>query len=159
VSTVPVRSTPESHVMQLTDIRTVGNDCYARIVFEMQDEGGAANGTISYEIEYRRPPFAGPSGIPEQVAGEAFLHVLFRGARGYDGMTGEQTYTGPLEIVPTGLTGVRELQRIEDFEAILVWVIGLDRYRSFDVHQLDRPDRLVIDIGPPAPPPPVVPSR
>jgi hypothetical protein len=53
---------------------------------------------------------------------------------------------------------VRELQQVEDFEAVLVWVIGLDRYRSFDVHQLDGPDRLVIDIGPPAPAPAVVPA-
>jgi hypothetical protein len=42
---------------------------------------------------------------------------------------------------------VRELELVEDFEATLVWVIGVDQRRPFNIFQLDSPDRLVIDVG------------
>ena len=42
---------------------------------------------------------------------------------------------------------MRELQLVEDFEALVVWVVGVDRPRPFNVFQLDDPDRLVIDVG------------
>jgi hypothetical protein len=142
---------PESDVMLLTDIRTGRHACYERVVFDFRREGGGP-GTISYDIGYRRPPFAGPSGQPIPVDGNAFLQVAFRPARGHTGPTAEPTYTGPFEIRPRGLASVREIQRIEDFEATLVWVIGLDQRRQFNVVQLDDPDRVAIDIGPAAPP-------
>lgn len=137
---------PDSHVMQQTDIRAGAHECFGRVVFTFSVEAGPADGTTSDEIGYRSPPFAGPSGTPVDVAGGAFLEVLLFGARAYDGQTGAPTYTGPAEIRP-GLTAIRELQLVEDFEALLVWVVGVDRRRPFNVFQLDGPDRLVIDVG------------
>lgn len=137
---------PDSHVMQQTDIRAGGHECFDRVVFTFSVEAGPADGTNSYEISYRAPPFTGPSGMPVDVAGGAFLEVLLFGARAHDGLTGASTYTGPAEIRPN-LSAVRELQLVEDFEALLVWVVGVDQRRPFNVFQLDGPDRLVIDVG------------
>ncbi len=39
------------------------------------------------------------------------------------------------------------MQFSEDFEANLVWVIGLDTARDFSVFELDGPDLLVVDVG------------
>ena len=136
---------PDSHVVQQTDIRAGGHECFDRVVLDFVVEAGSGNATTSYEIAYRAPPFAGPSGIPEGVAGGAFLEVVLYGARAHD-LAGQRTYTGPDEIRPN-LTAVKELQLVEDFEAMLVWVIGVDRQVPFNVFQLDGPERLVIDVG------------
>jgi hypothetical protein len=149
-STRDVTTNPQSDIMLLTAVGARAGRCAERVVFDLRDEAGSGNGTVTYEIGYRSPPFTGTSGEPVGVTGAAFLQVVLRGARGYAGDTGEPTYTGPPEIRPAGLAAVRELQLIEDFEAVMVWVIGLDQRRSFQVHQLDGPDRLVVDIGPPA---------
>jgi hypothetical protein len=146
-------SRPESHVMLLTDVSTGDFLCWEQVVFDFEDELGAPDGAISYRVEYAyaSPPFVGTSGLPIHVAGRRFLRVTFYGARTADinSVPIRETYTGPDEIVPTDLEWVQEIQLVEDFEAVMVWVIGLDTGRDFRVQQLDGPDRLVIDIGPP----------
>ena len=140
---------PESHVMLLSGVRPGNGPCWERVEFEFRDEGGAPHGIVSYEVAYQRPPFRDTSGRRVGVDGSAFIRIVVRGGRGYNPSTGERTYTGPLEIKPAALSAVREIQRVDDFEATLVWVVGLDRRRRFSVLQLDGPDRLVLDIGPP----------
>lgn len=54
---------------------------------------------------------------------------------------------GPREVLPSGTRFIREVQFSEDFEANLVWVIGLDTARDFSVFELDGPDLLVVDVG------------
>jgi hypothetical protein len=145
-STADRTSRPDSNVLQQTDIRAGGHECFDRVVLTFDVEAGPPDGTASYEIGYRSPPFTGPSGTPVPVAGGAHIEVVLFGARAHDGSTGQPTYTGPKEIRPN-LPAVRELELVEDFEATLVWVIGVDQRRPFNVFQLDGPDRLVIDVG------------
>ncbi|HEX4979722.1 MAG TPA: hypothetical protein VFV35_06635 [Acidimicrobiales bacterium] len=141
---------PESHVLEMTALHTGAGECWERVVFDFRDEAGAPDANVSFEVGYASPPFSGPSGEPVPVAGQAHLQIVFRGARTYS-QDGAPVYTGPREVRPAGLSAVREVQLVEDFEAVLVWVVGLDRRRQFNVYQLDRPDRLVLDIGPPVP--------
>ncbi len=137
--------------MLLTDIRTGVQDCHERVVFDFSDEAGSDDGSISYIIDYASPPFVGLADEPFDVDGTAFLEILFFSASAFDFIDGMPSYTGPDEIKPADLESVAELQLVEDFEALLVWVIGLDQPRAFEVFQLDDPDRFVLDIGPPAP--------
>jgi hypothetical protein len=58
-----------------------------------------------------------------------------------------ETYKGPQSIRPSGLTHVREIRRTSDFEAVMIWVIGLDGMQPFTVDVLDGPPRLYIDIA------------
>ena len=148
--TEPRTVLPESHVMLLSDVRPSAGPCWERVEFAFRDESGAPDGTVSYEVAYRRPPFLDTSGRRVRVDGSAFIRIVVRGGRGYNPATGERTYAGPAEIKPANLRFVREVQRVDDFEATLVWVVGLDQRRLFNVVQLDGPDRLVLDIGPPA---------
>ena len=128
-----------------TDLRTGSQECADRVVFEFRD--GAAP---AYTVEYRSGPFTfGESGMPLTVRGSSFLVITFPHASGVDlsDPSAPQTYTGPESIVPTGLAHVREVRRLEDFEAVLVWVIGLDSTRPFTVGALTGPPRVYIDIG------------
>lgn len=137
--------TASSVVSLLTAVRTGSQPCADRVVFELRD--GAAP---EYRIEYQSGPFTvGESGMPLTVQGSAFLVVQFPHSSGVDltDPVATPTYTGPDSIIPTGLARVREVRKIEDFEAVLRWVIGLDSARPFTVGVLDGPPRVYIDIG------------
>jgi len=132
-------------VALLTNVRSGRQPCADRIVFDFRD--GAAP---AYTVEYEPGPFTiGESGMPVTIDGSAFLVVRFPHASGVDlsDPSATQTYTGPESIHPSGLTHVREIRRIEDFEAVSVWVIGLDAMQPFAVGQLTGPPRVYIDVG------------
>ena len=128
----------------LTDVRTGRQSCADRVVFQFD---GDAPG---YTVEYQPGPFsAGESGQPVTIAGSAFLVLRFQPASGVDlnQPSAPPTYTGPPTITPTGLTHVREVRRLEDFEAVMTWVIGLDSMRPFTVATLGSPTRVYVDVG------------
>jgi hypothetical protein len=132
-------------VALLTAVRTGRQPCADRVVFEFR--GATAPG---YTIEYQPGPFtAGESEQPLAVAGDAYLVVRLEPASGVDltSPTAEPTYTGPAVLTPSGLSHVREVRRLSDFEAQLVWVIGLDGVHPFAVHTLDGPTRVYVDIA------------
>jgi hypothetical protein len=134
-----------SPVALLTDVRTGRQRCADRIVFDFR-----AGVRPEYTVEYRSgPDFAlGQSDQTTTVEGSAFLVVRFTPAAGVD-LSGSEvvtTYDGPDSIHPSGLTSVREIKRTEDFEAVLIWVIGLDATRPFSVGVLDGPPRVYVDI-------------
>ena len=55
-------------------------------------------------------------------------------------------YTGDVTLDP-GLDPIVEIQFVDDFEADMVWVIGLTAERAFTAEVLQDPLRLVIDIA------------
>jgi hypothetical protein len=132
-------------VSQLTQVRTGRQPCADRATFEFRDGSPPA-----YTVEYQPGPFSmGESGQPLTVQGSSFLVVRFPHASGVDlnSPSAAPTYTGPASITPSGLDHVREIRRLEDFEAVLTWVIGVDATRPFVVHVLDNPPRVYVDIG------------
>ncbi|MGH2724325.1 MAG: AMIN-like domain-containing (lipo)protein [Actinomycetota bacterium] len=83
-------------------------------------------------------------GVPANLEGKAFVLVVFS-AFGVD-LSGEepvQIYTGPTELKP-GLTTIREVEQLGDFEATISWGIGLSRRACFVVEA--RADRLVLEF-------------
>ena len=142
----PKTGTGATTISLLTDVRTGRQPCADRVVFDFRD-----GSRPTYSVEYRPgPTFAlGQSDQTTTVEGNAFLVIRFDAASGVD-LSGPQfveTYTGPASIRPSGLTHVTEIRRIEDFEAVLVWVIGLDASRPFTVGALDGPPRIYVDIA------------
>lgn len=132
-------------VSLLTDLRTGRQPCSDRVTFEFRD--GAPP---EYRVEYESGPFSfGESGMPVTIQGSAFLVVTFPHSSGVDltDPAATATYTGPDSILPTGLTHVAEVRKIEDFEAVLRWVIGVDSARPFTVNVLDGPPRVYIDFS------------
>ncbi len=127
----------------LVDVSTGLQEGFDRIVFEFEE------GLPGYRIQYVEPPIRGEfSGLPVEIAGNAFLRVSFRSAAGVDPLTGEPTYEGPFEI-PTGLPSLLEAEGTGDFEAVLTWVLGLAEEVDFRVLELEDPFRVAIDVAQP----------
>ena len=127
----------------LTDVR-VGDhpeDGFVRVVFDLTGEGQPW-----YIVGYETPPFFATSGDEVDVEGTAFLAVHISPARRHDIDTFDLVYLGPEEFDP-GFEPIVEIQFIDDFEATMQWVIGLDAERPFTVAVLQDPLRLVIDIA------------
>jgi hypothetical protein len=138
-------ATADVPVALLTDIRTGRQPCADRVVFEFN--GAAPPG---FTVEYQPGPFTfGESSEPLAIDGSAFLVVRFYPASNFDLSKPDapQTSTTPDRATPSGLSHVREIRRLEDFEAVMVWVIGLDSSRPFTVAMLTGPSRVYVDIA------------
>ena len=120
-------------------MRAGQQDCYERVVFDFKDENLPA-----YRIMTAAPPFSGTSDIPIPVNGTGFIKVHFDGTHARHPELG--AYTGPIAINP-GFAAIKEIHLIEDFEAVVIWVIGLDKERSFRVGTLSNPTRIYIDVA------------
>ncbi len=135
---------PAPPVALLTDVRSGRQPCADRVVFDFQNQAPG------FTVQYQPGPFTfGESGEPVTIEGSAFLVVQLTPASGFDLSQPDapQTYTGPDRITPSGLTHVREIRQLSDFEANLLWVIGLDSTRPFTVATLTGPTRVYIDIA------------
>ncbi|MEX0825500.1 MAG: hypothetical protein WD184_01895 [Acidimicrobiia bacterium] len=127
----------------LTDVR-VGDhpdEGYVRVVFNLTGEGSP-----NYVVGYEDGPFMETSGDTVEVDGEAFLVVHISPARLHDIDSGDPTYTGDLELDP-GINPIVQVKFIDDFEASMTWVIGLDAERPFTVRVFQDPLRVIVDIG------------
>ena len=97
-----------------------------------------------YVVEESRPPFSGPSGMPIDVRGDAYLRVRFGTANAHTDAGVSTVSNAP--IYPLGYTAVRQSQMIEDFEAVVIYVIGIDAARPFRVLTFSDPPRIAIDV-------------
>jgi hypothetical protein len=141
--TASVEQAPPTETLALIDVRMAGHECFDRIVFEFR--GAARPG---FEVGYlESAPVEDPTGNPVELAGSVFLEVRMQSASGFDFEANEPSYTGPARLTPTGTTYAREAARTGDFEAILIWVVGLDEERPFKATTLTDPARVVVDIG------------
>lgn len=132
----------------LTDVRVGAHRGFDRIVFEFaapEPNPGGKAGIPFYEIRQAKPPFTqDPSGMPVEVFGEAFVHLVMHGTAGYD-FDGNPTYPGPRVLTP-GFGTLAQVAQAGDFEATMSWVLGLSRSTCWQVLELRNPDRLVIDF-------------
>ncbi len=126
----------------LTDVRLGDHSAFTRVVFDFVGEG-----TPAYEVGYQPgPTFVGSGGgDPKSPAGSSFLLVRIFPGLTYDVDDFTPTYLGPTEFSP-GLGPIAEIVFVDDFEADMVWVIGLTAEKGFDVSTRTDPQRLVVDI-------------
>ena len=115
-------------------------DCYERVVFDFNSDS-----LPNFQIVAASPPFSGPSDQPIAVSGSRFLRV--RLGTTYARYPDVANYDGPDVIQPAGFSAIKEIHLIEDFEAVVVWVIGLDGDRSFRVGTLTNPTRIYVDVA------------
>jgi hypothetical protein len=122
----------------LVDVRAGRHPGFDRVVFEFQ---GAVP---EHHVRYVDQLVEDGSGTPVSVAGSADLEVVFQGANAHeeDGTPS----VSPRRFSP-GLTAVKEVARIGDFEAVVSYGIGLDRRRPLTVSTLSGPSRLVIGVS------------
>lgn len=144
-NTSPVSAVPAGSggVAYLTAVRSARQAESDRVTFEFD---GPLPG---YVIEYADAPLQqGGSGDSVAIAGGAVLSVQFTPASGVDLSSGARpTYTGPARIAPADAPIVTEVVRVSDYEAELLWGIGVERRNGFAVSRLQNPSRVVIDFS------------
>ena len=127
----------------IADVRAAGHAGYDRVVVEFDGEY-----VPTYRVGYT--PTSGPfydiPGDVVPVEGTFFLDVWLQGTSRVDmGDDYEPVYAGP-DRVRSDTSVVTEVVEIEDFEANVHWIIGMDTRNSYVVWTLDSPSRLVVDI-------------
>ncbi len=127
----------------LTDVRVGHQPGFDRVVFEFGQETSALDDVPLFHIE-RATSFTAISGQPVAVQGAAHWSVRIEGASIAD-RNGNLVYKGPRDLDPT-TTLVRDVKQIEDFEAQMIWAIGLAQLECPRVTTLRSPLRLVIDL-------------
>jgi hypothetical protein len=142
-STTPVSVAPTHPTTHLVAVRAARQETFDRVVFEFSER------VPGYKVGYSPKPIVGTSGKEVAVAGSAALVVKMEQASGVDlsGPAMKQTYTGPARLQPSGTQQVQELARVEDFEGVLTWVLGVKSEAPFRVSVVSAPPRLVIDVG------------
>jgi hypothetical protein len=148
-ATDPSRGGTDSPTRLLTDVRVGAHGCYERVSFEFKPQKGDVDGPVAWKAAYESPPITEDgSGRRVQVKGTAFLVVTMTAA-GAD-LTQEgapASYTGPASIEAADTTWIQQVRRTGDFEAVLTWVIGLDKKRPFHVSTEGGPTRVIVDVG------------
>jgi hypothetical protein len=122
----------------LVDVRAGRHPGFDRVVFEFR---GAVP---EHHVRYVDQLVEDGSGNPVSLAGTADLEVVFQGANAHTD-DGAPTVS-PRRFSP-GLTAVKEVAQIGDFEAVVSYGIGLDRRRPLTVSTQSGPSRLVIDVS------------
>ncbi len=132
----------------LTAVRIAHNPGFDRLVFEFSptDRGVGSYGIPPFTIDVASS-FSGPSGQPVTVDGNAHLRVRFQNTDAHTN-AGAQTLT-TTDLKPTTPL-LKEARLVEDFEAVVVWGLGLDRLACPSVLTLSGPARVVLDF--PTPP-------
>lgn len=144
--TAPAAVTREPKVALLLNVQVQASACVDEVAFTF------AGGVPGYTIGYREGPLTeDPSDRPMDVAGAAHLVARFEPASGFDLSVDQapQIYDGPMAMRPPAPSGIADLQRMGDFEAVTSWVAGVDERRPFEV--VTRDDQLVIRLPAPAP--------
>jgi hypothetical protein len=122
----------------LVDVRAGGHADADRVVFEFEGD------VPTHSIRYVDQLVEDGSGNPVSLAGAANLEVVFQGANAHR-ENGSPTVS-PRRFSP-GLTAVKEIAQLGDFEAVVSYGIGIDQQRPIQVFTLSNPSRLVIDIA------------
>lgn len=128
-------------VPQVTQLRASHQPGFDRLVFEFSGAG-----VPNYEIKVAQT-FTAPSGQAVRVDGNAFISVRL-GAQAHTD-AGQRSYPQPDPYRP-GLPVVREVKLVEDFEATVIFGVGLERLVCPSVLTLLGPPRVVLDF--PTPP-------
>lgn len=137
---------PPSDVGTLVDLGLSAPGCVQRLVFTFADVPNAPASLPHWDIGYSEGPFFNTAGFPLRVSGGAALRVRLEPAFSYDFERGTPTYSGPLAFVGPEGGVIGEVRRVDDFEGVMVWALGIDAHRPFRAFALTNPRRLVIDV-------------
>lgn len=138
LGTVEYRPPPRSMTL-LTDVRSARHQDFDRVVFEFR-----ADARPAYHVQYiDKPVRKCGSGDATPIAGDAWLELRFDGVDAHT-ERGSPTIAERERHVELGV--VKELEQTCDFEAQVVWVIGVSRPNKYRVLALEGPHRVVVDI-------------
>ncbi|WP_278315324.1 AMIN-like domain-containing (lipo)protein [Lolliginicoccus levis] len=129
--------------LSVTGIRVGEHDGYTRIVVDLAGQGNQPG----YDIRYVDAAYAGGSGDPIAVSGDAILSFNVTGW-GYPFDTGVDPYSGPKTIGGPGSGSVAEIEVGTFNEGIAQMFVGVrGGQREFTAMTLTNPPRVVLDIS------------
>jgi hypothetical protein len=115
-----------------TAIRTAVHPGFGRVVFEF------AGPVPEYFAEYvAANQLRNTAGNAVPVTGTYFLRVRFTGINSAAGAPGGQTLR---------FTDVKQVKRVDNFEGVLIYGIGVAQRNGFRIFSLTNPSRVVFDI-------------
>jgi hypothetical protein len=130
---------PGSDGTWIADVRSADQDGFDRVVVEFTDV------VPTYTVGYADPPFVATNDEQVDVSGTAFLQVRLEGTSGFNLDDGVPVYEGPSRVT-SDTQVVTEVVDVDDFEGLVIWVVGLTEQKPLVVSELGEPARLVIDI-------------
>jgi hypothetical protein len=120
---------------------TVGEHAgFDRVVFQF------SGGLPAVTAERVPAVYADPKGTPVALAGQSYLHVVFRGASATCPQPLQRTWAGPSVLTPY-YPQLLTVSAAGDFEGYLSFGLGLAARGSYHVSTLTGPDRVVIDVS------------
>lgn len=123
----------------LTEVRSARHKNFDRVVFVFKEK------MPTYRIEFAAPPFnLDESDETVDVAGKKHVQLTFLSTDAHDLETGESTVT--YKKGKLGLPTVAETALTYDHEAMVMFVVGLNKAKDFRVAELTAPARLVVDF-------------
>ena len=131
--------------MYLTDVSLDSGECTDTVVFDFEEQEPGPGFEVSYQPASSAKIEDG-SGNPVAIDGGAFLVVRLTPAMTakIDGEEVTKTYTGPRRLPEDPSSGVRDVVKTGDFEALVTWVIGVDKKWPFTTNATDS--QLVVEI-------------
>jgi hypothetical protein len=130
---------PDRLPLTLRAVRTGPQEHFDRTVFEFD-----ADTIPGYHVEYTAQPVHCGSGLPQDVAGKAWLEIRMHPAQAHNAQGGSTLGTLKRSVA---LPVLREVQETCDFEGVVTWVLGLRERRGYRVLELTRPPRIVVDVA------------
>jgi hypothetical protein len=128
----------QSGVSTLRDVRVATHGGFDRVVFTFEGD------VPGYHVEYvDRPSYTCGSGEAVYLDGDAWLLVRMRPAQAHTD-AGEPTIGERRRRF--GMPVLREGMMTCDFEADVSWVLGLTAPGGYQLAELDKPSRLVVDV-------------
>ena len=125
-----VTSVPPLAVLESVTAQSA--QCVDRVTFRFASTVG------DWLVGYQSGPLTlEPSGMPANIAGNAFLVIRFRDTNTSGSLSSD---------ISTGSTGIRQIKKTQDFEGVVTWVIGLDAMRAFGV-STDTPGQVTIELA------------
>lgn len=116
----------------LVEIRTAEHPGFDRVVFQFTGPVPA------YFAEYvPASALSGPSGQPVVPQGSYYLRVRFTDA--------DVASNAPVRSTPL-LSEVRDIRRVEAFEGVVVYAVGVRSRNAFRDFALTSPSRMVLDV-------------
>jgi len=124
----------------LTAVRVGEHTGYDRVVFQF------SGGLPAVTADRVAVVYTDPKGTPVALAGQSYLHVVFRGASAVCPQPMQRTWTGTSVLTPY-YSQLLMVSAAGDFEGYLSFGIGLAAPGSYHIVTLTSPDRVVIDVS------------
>lgn len=145
INTEPDEGESQAPMVSVTDVRVGRHDGFDRVVFEIAG-GGQAGWNVRYVDEAR----AAGSGFPIEVDGQAVLAVNLTNINlPPDAPEGVEPWDGPERIRPQGQGPLVEIVEDVVYEGHHTFFVGVGDTVPFQVHRLESPQRVVLDIAAP----------